>query len=141
MNELLKNPDSTQKTVTNDTMFGIDGTTGCGFRYVEFRDEYNEECLIQESSLAVIENEDGTVNNPLGWIWLGIVNANPKILKSKARDLGMELPPGEISGWMPYPLPDHVLLTTQMHLNETQVRGLIARLTLWLETGSLSLNT
>jgi hypothetical protein len=27
-----------------------------------------------------------------------------------------------------------------MHLNEKQVRGLIARLTLWLETGDLSPN-
>jgi hypothetical protein len=42
---------------------------------------------------------------------------------------------------MPYPLPEDVLLTTRMHLNETQVRGLMARLTLWLETGSLTPNS
>jgi site-specific DNA-methyltransferase (adenine-specific) len=126
--------------VASTDLFGVDGATGRGFPYVEFRDEYGEKCSIQISSRAVFENEDGTVDDPLGWIWLGIDDAKPQIMKSKAKALGMELPPGEVSGWMPYPIPDDVLLTTRMHLNETQVRGLIARLTLWLETGNLSPN-
>lgn len=109
-----------------------------GFPYVRFHDEYGEKCSIQISSRAAFENEDGTVDDPLGWIWLGIDDARPQILKSKAQALGMDLPPGEVSGWMPYPIPDDVSLTTRMHLNETQVRGLIARLTLWLETGDFS---
>jgi len=127
--------------IATHALFGVDGATGRGFPYVEFRDEYGEKCSIQESSRAVFENEDGTVDDPLGWIWLGIDDAKPQIMKSKAQALGMELPPGEVSGWMPYPLPEDVLLTTRMHLNETQVRGLIARLTLWLETGSLTPNS
>lgn len=127
--------------VASTDLFGIDGATERGFPYVEFRDEYGEKCSIQISSRAVFENEDGTVDDPLGWIWLGIDDAKPQIMKSKAKALGMELPPGEVSGWMPYPIPEDVLLTTRMHLNETQVRGLIARLTLWLETGSLSPNS
>lgn len=38
---------------------------------------------------------------------------------------------------MPYPMPDDVLMHTRMHLNEKQVRGLIGRLQLWLDTGSI----
>ena len=127
--------------VASTDLFGVDGATGRGFPYVEFSDEYGEKCSIQISSRAVFENEDGTVDDPLGWIWLGIDDAKPQIMKLKAKALGMELRPGEVSGWMPYPIPDDVLLTTRMHLNEKQVRGLIARLTLWLETGNLSPNS
>lgn len=42
-----------------------------------------------------------------------------------------------MNGWTPYTLPEGVLITTQMHLNEHQVKALIARLQLWLDTGSL----
>jgi len=141
----MKSPEENQLTpgqgLPSADLFGVDGTTGRGFELVEFRDAYSEKCSIQESSACPCENEDGTVDDPLGWIWLGIDDAKPQILKTVARKMGMELPPGEVSGWMPYPIPDDVLLTTRMHLNETQVRGLIARLTLWLETGSLTPNT
>ena len=122
-------------------LFGVDGATGRGFEIVKFRDEYDKECSIQESSRAVCENDDGTVDDPLGWIWLGIDNAEPKIMKSDAFRMGIPVPPGPITGWMPYEIPPEVSLTTRMHLNETQVRGLIDRLTLWLETGDLSPNT
>jgi len=118
--------------------FGTDSTTNRGFPVVEFKDEYDTECSLQISSRAVIEDEDGTVDDPLGWIWLGIDDAEPKILKTNARKLGIELPPGEVSGWMPYPVPDEVLMNTRMHLNEQQVRGLIARLQTWLETGDFT---
>jgi hypothetical protein len=126
--------------IATHALFGVDGATGRGFDTVTFHDEYGHECSIQESSRAVFENDDGTVNDPLGWIWLGIDDAKPQIMKSVAKKMGMELPPGEVSGWMPYPIPEDVLLTTRMHLNETQVRGLITRLTLWLKTGSLTPN-
>ncbi len=118
--------------------FGIDKVTDRGFHCVEFKDSYGEKCSVQISSRAVTQNEDGTVDNPLGWIWLGIDDAKPQIMKTKARELGMELPPGEVSGWMPYPIPKDVLLSTRMHLSENQVRGLIERLTSWLDTGCLS---
>lgn len=141
----MKSPEENQLTpgqgLSSADLFGVDETTGRGFPRVAFLDEYGEECSIQESSRAVFEDDDGNVSDPLGWIWLGIDDAKPQIMKSKAKALGLELPPGEVSGWMPFPVPDDVLMTTRMHLNETQVRGLIARLTLWLETGSLSPNT
>lgn len=132
--------DTPQEAVASDALFGVARTTGRGFPLIEFRDEYDHPCSIQESSRAVCENEDGTVDDPLGWIWLGIDDAKPQIMKSKAKALGMELPPGEVSGWMPYPIPDDVLLTTRMHLNEKQVRGLVSVLTRWLETGTLTPN-
>lgn len=118
-------------------MFGKCRLTNRGFEIVEFEDEYNAKCSLQISSRAIFENENGIVDDPLGWVWLGVDNASPKILKTKAAELGMKLPPGEVSGWMPYSVPDDVLFTTRMHLSEKQVRGLIARLQTWLETGCL----
>lgn len=122
-------------------LFGVDGATGRGFPIVEFRDEYDHACSIQESSRAVCENDDGTVDDPLGWLWLGIDDPQPQIMKRDVQRLGLELPPGEVTGWMPYPLPEEVHVTTRMHLNETQVRGIIARLQGWLDTGSLTPNS
>ncbi len=117
---------------------GDEKETARGFSLITFKDAYGASCSIQESSACPCENDDGTVDNPLGWIWLGIDDADPKIMKTKARELGMALPPGECTGWMPYPLSEDVLLTTRMHLNETQVRGLVARLQQWLDKGTLS---
>ena len=108
-----------------------------GFGLVKFTDENEVECSLQESSNAVCENDDGSVDDPLGWLWLGVKSADPTVMKRHARDIGLELPPGEVSGWMPYPVPECVSFTTRMYLGEKQVRGLIARLNLWLETGSL----
>lgn len=124
--------------ITSTDLFGENDTTGRGFGLVKFRDEYGEQCSLQISSRAVCENEDGTVDDPLGWIWLGIDDAKPQIMKTKARELGLPLPPGEVTGWMPYPVPDDVLMTTRMHLNAAQVRGLIAQLQMWLEHGQFS---
>lgn len=121
----------------NNELLGKNNATARGFDLVNFEDEYGLACSIQESSRAVFENDDGTVDDPLGWLWIGIDNPEPKIMKSRALELGLQLPPGEVSGWMPYPIPQDVLINTRMHLNEKQVRGLIARLNLWLETGRI----
>jgi len=129
---------SERMEIASTALFGEDDITERGFGLVKFRDEYGKQCSLQISSRAVCENEDGTVDDPLGWIWLGINDAKPQIMKTKARELGLPLPPGEVSGWMPYPVPDDVLMTTRMHLNEAQVRGLIARLQAWLEHGQFS---
>lgn len=118
------------------TPIGIESETERGWQRVSFKDEYNHDCSLQVSSRAVCENEDGTVNDPLGWIWLGIDEIKPQIMKSDAQRLGL-IPPGKVTGWMDYHIPEEVLLHSQMHLNEQQVRGLIARLQVWLETGEL----
>lgn len=118
---------------------GTPGATGRGFPYVCFDDCYGKEASIQESSRAVIEGE----GDPLGWIWFGIDDPEPKIMARDAEKLGMELAPdherleGQPTGWVRYPVPDEVSLTTRMHLNEMQVRGIVARLQHWLETGEI----
>ena len=123
-------------TKTNTTvLLGDDCITGRGFGLVNFQDDNGKECSIQISSCTVCETEDCIIDNPRGWIWLGIDKAEPIILKTKGCELGLSLPPGEVSGWMPYPVPDDVFINTRMHLNEAQVRGLIVRLQTWLDTG------
>ena len=87
--------------------------TSRGFGIIEFRDLYGAKCSMQESSLATSAA-----------IWLGIADADPKILK-----------PGE--GWLPYPVPEEVLLTTRMHLNTEQAEELIIYLQHFVETGYL----
>ena len=125
-------------SVESTDLFGVDGATHRGFPLVTFRDTNDCECSLQESSRAVFENEDGTVDDPLGWIWLGIDDPEPKVMWKDAAKLGVKT--DATSGWVPYPIPEEVLLSTRMHLNEKQVRGLIDRLQQWLDTGTLSPN-
>jgi len=107
--------------------------TARGFALVEFLDAYGVKCSIQASSLAKYE-QPGT-----SAIWLGVNDANPQIMKSAALKLGMPLPPGEVNGWMPYPIPKEVSLATRMHLEREQVQALINHLQAWLasDTGQL----
>lgn len=117
------------------------GKTERGFEMIQFNDEYGYKCSLQESSRAVCENEDGSVDSPNGYVWLGIDDADPRLMKRDAVRLNLPMPLGEISGWMPYTgIPKEVLLSTRMHLGEKEVRGLIAHLTRWLETGRLDPN-
>jgi len=79
-------------------------TTYRGFSLGEFVDMYGARCSIQKSSLAT---EDA--------IWLGVDDADPKILASKAKEHGVDT--NYTTGWVDYPIPDDVLLTTRMHLS------------------------
>lgn len=133
----MSDSNETQRSPASTPMLGDEGRTHRGFEKVTFLDTYDKKCSIQESSRAVCEEDDGTVPDPLGWIWLGIDDPEPKVMKRDALRMGLRLPPGEVSGWMPFEIPKEVLIHTQMHLNEQQVRGLVARLNLWLETGRL----
>jgi len=99
-------------------------TTNRGFGLVEFRDLYGDACSIQESSLAT---QDA--------LWIGIDDPKPQIMARDAAAHGITTL--ETSGFIPYPLPREVVLTTRMHLNRAQVEALKARLELWLETGRL----
>lgn len=94
------------------------GTTNRGFDIIEFKDKHGTECSIQKSSLAT---EDA--------IWIGVDNANPQIMASKVREGG--------TGWIPYEIPQGVLLTTRMHLTREQVKELLPILTVFAETGEL----
>jgi len=101
------------------------GQTSRGFDLVRFVDASGKKCSLQQSSIG-----DSSC------IWLGIDGPDPQILKSQAVDLGL-LPPGEVSGWMPYPIPDGVSINTKMHLGQKQIEDLIEILQNWLEHGTL----
>lgn len=95
-----------------------------GFALRNFTDFYGAKCSIQKSSLAT---DDA--------IWLGVDDAEPKVLHGDARKLGIETDVTE--GWVPFPLPDEVLLTTRMHLSREQVAELIPVLQNFIDTGDL----
>ena len=84
-----------------------------GFKIIEFKDLYGDQCNIQKSSLAT---EDA--------IWFGIENGNPKILKN-----------GE--GWVEFPIPEEVLISTRMHLTRDQVEKLLPILQKFVDTGEI----
>lgn len=87
--------------------------TNRGFGLVEFTDSNGVKCSIQQSSLA-------TQN----CLWIGC-----------STDYYMQLSPGK--GWEKVEIAQNQLVNDKMHLNESQVRQLVARLEIWLETGSL----
>ena len=95
-----------------------------GFAYSEFIDRYGVKCSIQKSSLAT---DDA--------IWLGVDDASPKILASKAVELGIKT--DETTGWVSYPIPKDVMLTTRMHLTQEMVRDLLPALQRFVDTGEL----
>lgn len=93
-------------------------TTNRGFALIEFTDLYGVKCSLQKSSLAT----DNAV-------WLGVDDADPKIMASKTQIGG--------TGWITYPLPKDVSLTTRMHLDREQAKQLVAALKVFIETGDL----
>lgn len=100
------------------------GITHRGFALFEFEDRYAAKCSLQKSSLAT---EDA--------IWLGVDDPDPRVLASEASSLGV--PTEETTGWVPYPIPEEVLLTTRMHLSRDQVAELLPILQHFVETGEL----
>lgn len=98
--------------------------TNRGLRITEFEDTYGANCSLQMSSSA---SEDR--------VWFGVNDANPKIMNSKAKEHGLE--PQDSNGWMPYPVPEDVLLNTRMHLNREQVAELLPYLKRFVETGNI----
>lgn len=99
-------------------------TTERGFPIAEFKDKYNHECSIQQSSI---------MDEPC--IWLGINNAEPQIMASQAKKFG--LIPTKNTGWVPFPIHEDVLLSTRMHLNIDQVKALLPLLQRFVETGEI----
>ena len=93
-----------------------------GFELVEFKDDYGAECSLQQSSAGIR-------------IWLGVDDPDPKVLATQATSFGVKTT--ETTGWVPYPIPKEVLLTTRMHLNLRQTKALIRRLQRWVDEGRL----
>lgn len=54
-------------------------------------------------------------------------------MASDAAKLGIKTTKTE--GWIPYPIPDDVLITTRMHLDLEQAKWLVAELQHWIENG------
>jgi len=101
---------------------------GRGFNMIEFKDRNGVPCSLQASSLA----EYATPG--ISAVWLGTEDAGPKVLHWQAAFLGVKT--SKTEGWVSYPIPDEVLLSTRMHLNRKQVTALIRHLQKWLKTGS-----
>ena len=96
-----------------------------GFAIAGFKDRYGADCSIQESSLA----EEAA-------IWLGVDNSDPRIMASQAAEYGLHT--DKTSGWIPYPIPKDVLLTTRMHLTQDMVASLLPALQSFAATGELN---
>jgi hypothetical protein len=95
-----------------------------GFSIIEFEDRYGVKCSIQKSSLAT---EDA--------IWLGVDDPDPKIMAVDAIKEGIFTK--ETTGWVPYPIPDSVLVHTRMHLTQENVKELLPILQKFVRTGEI----
>jgi len=95
-----------------------------GFAVGAFVDSYGHECSIQKSSLAT---EDA--------IWIGVTDPDPKIMAVDAKKLGLKT--SEAVGWIPFEIPNEVLLHTQMHLTREQVAEMLPLLEQFVETGEI----
>ncbi len=98
-----------------------------GFDLVTFEDRYGVKCSLQKSSLA---EEDA--------IWLGCDDSDPKIMASRAMEYGIHT--HQTTGWVPFPLPDDVVINTRMHLTCEQVAELLPYLHHFVETGEIVKN-
>lgn len=91
-----------------------------GFAIIKFKDRYNAPCSLQECSIFAE-----------ACIRLGVDDPNPEVLTSKIKKGG--------KGWVPYPIPDSVHITTSMFLTIKQVEELIPHLQRFVDTGFLRL--
>lgn len=98
--------------------------TARGFGLLKSIDLYGAAYNVQESSLA---SERA--------IWLGIDDPNPLVMAVDARQLGVET--DQTAGWVAYPLPGQVQLTTRMHLNQQMAAELIGVLQHFVDAGVL----
>ncbi len=113
-------------------MLGEVVKTNRGFEMVEFEDTHGRKCSVQQSS--AIGDYDNSFDKPgSSFLWIGLAEAKPVIMKRDVKNAA-----GDAVGWIPYPMPDTVMIPTTMHLNRDQVAGLIATLESWLATGALS---
>lgn len=100
--------------------------TSRGFARIDFCDHYDTPCSLQKSSFAT---EDA--------VWFGVSDTEPTLMASDARRLGIATG-GQSNGWVPYPVPSEVLMTTRMHLTREQVAELLPVLRRFVETGEVA---
>jgi len=100
--------------------FNIDmDKTSRGFAIGRFKDKYDVECSIQESSLA---SEAA--------LWMGCSDANPQILAYHVNG-------GHANGWVKYDVHPEASFTTRMHLTVEMAEALIPLLQKFVKTGGL----
>ncbi len=99
--------------------------TDRGFPLIEFKDFYNQKCKIQISSIFLEERA----------IWFGKNFETPQILASDAYKFAIET--DKDTGWVDFPLPKEVSVSTHMHLTQSQVKELLPILIKFAETGKL----
>ena len=95
-----------------------------GFSYATFADGNDTLCSIQRSSIATQEA-----------IWVGCAKPNAMIMARDAAAHGVETE--QRGGWVPYPIPDAVILDTRMHLTRKQAGQLAVVLAQFAETGTI----
>lgn len=105
--------------------------TDRGFEFVNFTDHYEKACSLQASSLAILEKPGTSA------VWLGLDDAEPKVMAAHAAAVGVMT--NETAGWVPYPIPVKVSLSTRMHLNREQVAALIDHLQAWLDNDTFKI--
>lgn len=94
------------------------------FTVGKFTDRYGVECSLQKSSLATESA-----------IWFGVDDANPQIMATDAKRLGIATDAD--TGWVKFEIPKEVLLSTRMHLTQEMVQKLLPTLQKFAETGEL----
>ncbi|WP_300924617.1 hypothetical protein [uncultured Clostridium sp.] len=103
--------------------------TARGYRVFHFNDDYNITCSLQESSSVEPH------------IWLGIDEPEHKIKYKDSEALGLGLqklyPECNEDGWCNYPIPQEVLVSSRMHLNQKQAKKLGEALLKFAERGDL----
>ena len=99
--------------------------TNRGFALIEFMDRYDTPCSLQKSSLAFEEA-----------IWLGVTDVEPKIMASDAIKMGIPTG-GQTTGWVPFEIPEEVLLSSRMHLTQEMAAALIPVLQKFVDTGEI----
>lgn len=90
-------------------------TTNRGFGVGKFKDSYNNECSIQESSAATDY-----------YIWLGIDKPKITVFEGESRGKYHEMD-----------VPKTWMVESRMHLSREQVKNLLPLLQKFVETGEL----
>jgi len=89
--------------------------TNRGFNISKFKDSYNKECSLQQSSSAMDD-----------YIWLGIDKPNLVVFEDENKGKYIETI-----------MPPNFSVSSRMHLNREQVAELLPHLQRFVETGEL----
>lgn len=98
-------------------------------RGLAFKDDYDVECSIQQSSSV----------DPHLWLGVHRPEAIIQFKDSEALGLGLQKQNPECNeyGWCDYPIPKEVFIGGRMHLNREQAKQLAKKLSYFARTGKL----